>query len=507
MKTAREIISIIGSFVLGSLCLVFLSYFQKNLIGISHVYSGYVVPILAGGTIGSTFYMLLLYIAELSQLNKQLTHATDHHIEKTTSTNSQLIFYVLFGIATLCLFSTMQKSIAGYPLHLKGFVVPLLFGGLSGLLIGLLFLRNRRLLDQERRAVIFWQQEKDKTFDILNSISDGLLVTGSNGLVELVNERAEKFLDIPAATIKGQTLATLISHATDDDFSAFFSPANIGSTIQFNIITRDGSLRAIKGTTSAVHSRKTRTGAVILTLRDNTAEQRIERMKSEFISMATHNLKTPITAITGYSELLLSDHHVEAEQLHEFLTYINDKAWQLDKLINNMLVLNRVDSDRTINLTKEVVPTSAMLDAARKYYNEQKTPCKLHFDLHDTTCSLFIDPAKIEQVLENLIDNSIKFSPDGGQICISSVQQKNRYEITISDEGIGMSEEECQHIFDRFYRADATDSAKNGVGLGLTLTKKIIEAHSGEIHAVSSPRQGTTITLSLPIRESDLHDK
>lgn len=501
MKTVREIVAIVTSFTIGSLFLTFLSYFQKNLIGISSPQFGYVVAILIGGCAGAAFYILLQHNAELAKHINLFTGTADTPLNKIPTSRVHLSFHLLIGGTTLCLFSIIQKSLAGYPLHLKGFVVPLLFGGFSGLLVGLLFLRNRRLLDQERQSALFWQQEKEKTIDILTSISDGLLVTDRHGCVELVNERAEEFLELSAATITGQTLATLISHATGDDFSTFFDQDNIGSTNQFNIMTRDGSLRTLKGTTSVAHN----SGAIIMILRDNTAEQRIKRMKSEFTSMATHNLKTPITAITGYSELLLSEQLVTPDQQREFLTYINDKAWQLDKLINNLLDINRLESGRHISLVKEEMPASALFDSVRQYCNQQQTLCTLQLDLHDTACSLFIDRTKMEQVMENLISNAVKFSPDGGQICISSSQQGGRYETTISDEGIGMNEEVCQHMFDKFYRADASDSAKNGIGLGLTLAKELIEAHGGEISAISAPQQGTTITLTLPIRESDLH--
>ena len=107
--------------------------------------------------------------------------------------------------------------------------------------------------------------------------------------------------------------------------------------------------------------------------------------------------------------------------------------------------------------------------------------------------------------MENLISNAIKFSPAGGLIGIAGKQLGSSYEIMISDEGIGMTDEECAHIFDKFYRTDASDTAIEGIGLGLTLVKKLIEAHGGEIHVSSVPHQGTTVSFNLPIRETELH--
>ncbi|OQY21282.1 MAG: hypothetical protein B6I37_09010 [Desulfobacteraceae bacterium 4572_35.2] len=477
MKSVRELIIMTASFALGSIIFIFLSYIQKNLINIPHELVGYVVPVLAGGIIAGVLYTLSLKIARLSTHNQALTGNANLRHDNPTSSRTQLVIYILLGMALLALFSTIQKSLAGYPIQFEGYIVPLIFGGISGLFIGELLIRNQTLLKQERQAVVFWQQEKDKTLNILTSISDGLLVTDVNGRVELVNEVAKQILELDSTAIKGHSLAAIFSRATGNDYSHTFIPSKVGETFQDTIITKDGSTRTIKGSTSAVQSRQANTGAIIVLLRDNTEEQRIERMKSEFISAATHNLKTPITTITGYSELLLSHNHIEQQQ-----------AWQLDKLITSLVDINHVDSGGEVQLIKEPFPASILFDSA------------LRFNINDSSALLFIDLSKMELVLENLLSNAFKFSPDGGLIRVSGELTGLRYAITIADEGIGMSRENCQRIFDKFYRIDGSNSGRHGIGLGLTLAKKLVEAHGGEIHAESTLGKGSTLSFSLPVR-------
>lgn len=502
MQPAYEALKTLASFFAGAVILCFLSYTQKTVVGYPHIVLGYAIPSMTGGLLGSTIYLLYKRVAHLNK-NQPGKKSSPPSYQVFTAT--QCTYSLLVGSASLCLFSAIQKALAGYPMKLSGFTVPLIFGGISGALIGLYLARSRRLLVEQQQAVSFWQQEQDRTSDILTSIGDGLLVTNSEGRIELVNPAAEQLLEFPASALKGQTLAAVMSQATSEDHSKFFTPSQTGNSSLFKITTADGSLRTVKGRTAAVHNGKVCTGEIILLLHDNTEEQRIDRIKSEFISTATHNLKTPITAIAGYSELLLLQDNLNKTDQKEFLTYIHDKSWHLNKLIDNLLDVSRAESGREIRLEKENIEAQSVFDTTKEFCNAQQSRCDFRFQLKDCDSQLYIDQSKIEQVMENLISNAIKFSPQGGLVCIAGQQQGSHYEITVSDEGIGMSDEECAHIFDKFYRTDASADAPEGIGLGLTLVKKLIDAHGGEIKVKSSPHQGTTISFNLPIRGTELN--
>jgi len=491
MNSILDIIKVLASFLVGAMTLSFLSFTQKTVVGYPHLILGYAIPALVGGLVSATLF--ILYRRTLL-LTKNTTSAL-HGFSRT-----ELTYSILAGSVTLCLFSAIQKAMAGYPMKLAGFTVPVLFGGLSGALIGMYLTRSRRLLIAQQEAGTFLQQEKERTDDIITSISDGLLVTDAEGRVELANPAAVELLGIPATGLTGKTLAEVLQQASAEDHSEFLKPNNIGHSAQIKLNTQDGSLRTVHARTAAVHNHQRCSGEIVLLLHDNTEEHRIDRMKSEFLSTATHNLKTPITAITGYSELLMSQNLLSSEEQQEFLTYIHDKAWQLNKLIDNLLDISRVESGREVRLEKSDVKAQRLMDEIKTFCDNQQTHCEFNYQFEHTESLLYIDLTKMVLVMENLISNAMKFSPGGGRISLTGNKAGNCYEIKIADEGIGMSDEECCQIFDRFYRADVSESAPHGFGLGLTLVKQLVEAHGGEVQVHSIPRQGTTVSFQLPIR-------
>jgi len=514
MKAVRELCAMIAAFLGGSLTFITLGYIQKSLFDlpqqqfaiIAKTPIGYIIPFFAGGALGLTIYLLCKRIRQLNCA----TRTKDPTPQQTAATTSYstVLAYMLIGFVILALFSTIQKTINGYPMKLKGYLLPSLVGTISGLLVGLMQTRIYRLLNLEQQAKRTLQQQRDQTLDILASISDGLLVVDHSGHVTMVNDTAARMLELPEEQIQGRDLVQVLTTATGSQDIDDNKINSIGAVNQFTIISGDGNVRSIKGTTSALCS-STRNNSRIMLLHDNTEEQHIDRMKSEFISSATHNLKTPITAITGYTELLQTQQQFSPEQTAEFLHYINEKAWELNTLVNNLLDINRAEAGRKINLSTELTSAAPLFDNIRRYCGEQSTSCHFIFDAQDIDCQLLIDTNKINQVLENIISNAIKFSPAGGNITISGAlaneEHKDHYKISVRDEGIGMNATQCLRIFDKFYRADSSDSGQQGIGLGLTLAKNLVEAHHGQIYVTSSLGHGTTLSFYLPISDTAEH--
>jgi signal transduction histidine kinase len=408
-----------------------------------------------------------------------------------------LTTYGLIGLTCVCLMATIQFHRLGAPFLLKNYIIPILVGTISGLLVGWLQLRIYRLLTQERQAVLSLQEQRQQTLAILESIPDGLLAIDNNGTIQMANEQASKMLAIPQKRILGHQLDAILPITTTD---------NNQLMVQFDNYCQTTQLKNITSTTSTIKSTNAQDQARIVLLHDNSAAQRIDQIKAEFISNATHNLKTPITAITGYTELLLDQQNFSAEQTAEFLHYINDNAWKLDSLVNNLLDINRAESGRKISLSTQPYTAVKLFSALKKYCRTKNTPDRIFFKPNDTNCALNIDIVKLEIVLENLVSNAIKFSPKNSPITISGKQQGSRYVLSVRDEGIGMTQDQCPQIFNKFYRVDGSDSGKQGFGLGLTLVKNIIESHGGEIWATSMPKQGTTLSFSLPIIDTVGHD-
>ncbi|MBN2644083.1 MAG: PAS domain-containing protein [Desulfuromonadaceae bacterium] len=494
----------VSVFLAGSAVLSFLSFFQKLLLDYPSKLIGYVVPVLAGGLSAIFIYDLLRRVQEQESVHQPDSSAT---APQQFRGKPFLFCSFLGGALLLSVFSTLQKILAGYPLHPKGFIVPALFGGASGLLIGFYLMRNYQLLYTQAQTLNCLKQQNDKIADILASISDGLLVTDHSGQIEIINHAASQLLGLDADCLYGHTPEAVLNQASNTEVENFFSPQQIGAASKnFNILTPDGQPRTLSAKTTPL--RNTNQSAIagmayLVLLHDTTEAHRIDRMKSEFISIATHNLKTPITAIAGYSELLLAQEELPLPQQKELLHYIHDKAWQMDHLIDSMLDINRVESGRELRLEKEIQPVALLIEKTQKLCHTITTHCTFQIDMQDEKTPLFMDLPKMEQAMNNLLTNAVKFSPEGEYIFISGRRIGLRYEIAIRDEGIGMTEEESSRVFDKFYRAETVAQKTPGVGLGMSVVKKIIEAHGGEIQVNSQPQQGTTVTFSLPVRESD----
>lgn len=225
------------------------------------------------------------------------------------------------------------------------------------------------------------------------------------------------------------------------------------------------------------------------------------RIKSEFIATASHELRTPLSVASGYTELLLEHDHFSTEERKEMLSCIFNKMLALERIIDELLDVNRIESGRTIcldcnkiNIATEV---HQVMEQMEREASGHRFAC--HFD--DEEIELHADRGKLVQVLENLIGNAVKFSPKGGEITVRGETLNGKYRIKVADEGIGMSAEQVERIFELFYRADNSNTAARGLGLGLHLTKNIIEAHRGEIWAASSDRNGSQFYFTLPLPE------
>ncbi len=237
-----------------------------------------------------------------------------------------------------------------------------------------------------------------------------------------------------------------------------------------------------------------------ITERKNVEKElrRIDNLKSEFIATAAHELHTPLAAIMGYSELLLSERDVRSETAREYLQTIFAKAVLLERLVDQLLDLSHVASGLVVFLEKEPVDIAGEIrDHVVRF---QRSYRDHHFISHglENPLLMLVDRVKFLQVIDNILGNAVKFSPEGREIIVSCQASDTEVRITVRDQGIGMSSEQVERAFDRFYRADVSETAKQGLGLGLTLARSIIEAHGGTILLESELGKGSTVCCILP---------
>jgi PAS domain S-box-containing protein len=249
---------------------------------------------------------------------------------------------------------------------------------------------------------------------------------------------------------------------------------------------------------------------ILLVIRDITTEKAAERalikmdqMKSELISTAAHELNTPLSAMMGYTELLLTPEMSESfseEQKQGFLNEVYDRGDALSHIIDNLLDIGRIESGNPVALDLQQTDFMAVLSKAVEFYRFHDKEHAFRLDLPEEPVGkmLLIDRHRINQVLENLLSNAAKYSPKGTEIILMGRMKQDGWEVRVVDQGIGMSQEQIDRIYDKFYRVDSSDTSISGLGLGMSIARQIIEAHNGNIRVESTRGKGTTVIFNLP---------
>lgn len=250
--------------------------------------------------------------------------------------------------------------------------------------------------------------------------------------------------------------------------------------------------------------------SILITLRDITTEKEVERaliemdqIKSDFISTAAHELRTPLTAIMGYTEILLdplSSNSLTEEEKTKFLHEICDRGEVLNQMIEDFLDISRIENGLPIPMDIRNNDITYTLKKAFSYYQLHEAGYTFQLILAEEADDsvLTFDRQRICQVLDNLLRNAVKYSPLGSKIVLRGKRMNGGWEISVEDHGIGMNQEQLSRIFDKFYRANPSDTKVKGLGLGMSIVKHIIEAHGGTIRAESQEGKGTAVSFILP---------
>ncbi|WP_243141267.1 sensor histidine kinase [Alkaliphilus pronyensis] len=248
-------------------------------------------------------------------------------------------------------------------------------------------------------------------------------------------------------------------------------------------------------------------GGIIVLLQDVTEEERLENMRREFVANVSHELKTPLTTIKSYTETLLDGAADNHQLLIRFLKVIETEANRMSRLVRDLLQLSNLDFQQA-KWNKKPTEVNQLIDkTAQKLevyaHNKQQ---KLELQLLDEEVYVYGDEDRLEQVLLNILSNSIKYTPNNGKIVIKLIKMCQDITMEIQDNGIGIPEADMPRIFERFYRVDKARSREmGGTGLGLAIAKEIIEVHDGEIRIISSEGEGTLVVITLPIlHENDV---
>jgi signal transduction histidine kinase/ActR/RegA family two-component response regulator/HAMP domain-containing protein len=317
------------------------------------------------------------------------------------------------------------------------------------------------------RATKRIESERARLDTTIRSLTDGLLVVGTDGTIEHANERARYLLPDPSVLPPAQ-----------DALGGEVTLEHNGRTLVLTAAQLAGD------------------AGMAWTVRDATERTRLERLKSEFVATASHELRSPLTSIKGFIELLAADASL-SERQQEFVDIVAVSTNRLVDLVNDLLDVARVEAGRAEvhrrpTDLREIVQEVATLMHPRIDAKQQR----LDLDLPDELPPALADPARIRQVLTNLLTNAHLYTAKGGRLAVTAREAGRYVALDVADEGRGMTDDEARHAFERFYRAGESDGG--GTGLGLAIVQSLVELHDGRIDLETEPGRGSRFTVLIP---------
>ena len=359
------------------------------------------------------------------------------------------------------------------------------------------------------RALTSAEQARDRIDGIIRSIADGLIVTDIYNRVILMNRAAEDMLGVRFSDVIDRPIHFAIQEETlREKVKYTLDKKTAGYQFDFELPGPDpGHRRTMRAITSVIEDKKGRQAGIVMIIHDVTRERETDKMKTEFISTTAHEFRTPLTSIRGFSEILLTRDDISKEERKKFLSYINKQAVNLTRIISDLLNISRIESGLGFSLNKVNCGASETIKSITSHYQTISARHRFDVVLPDKSVELFVDREKMGQVLTNILDNAINYSPKGGRIRVIGEIIGNDCQVSVEDQGIGMTPEQVDKMFGKFYRADTSDSAPEGTGLGMTIVKYIVEAHGGKVWVESEAGKGTKVGFTIPIGSQQQMEK
>lgn len=343
------------------------------------------------------------------------------------------------------------------------------------------------------------EQESKRLHSILSYMTDGVLATNRRGQIIMINDMAKRQLGVERDDALNQNILELLKIEDEYElrdlitqspelmiYSQNLNGEYISLRVRFALIRRESGF--ISGLVAVLH--------------DTTEQEKEERERRLFVSNVSHELRTPLTSVKSYLEAL--DEGALTEPVApDFIKVSLDETNRMMRMVTDLLHLSRIDNE-TSHLDVELINFTAFITFILNRFDKMKSQdeekkYELVRDYPINSVWIEIDTDKMTQVIDNILNNAIKYSPDGGKITVSMKTTDDQMILSISDQGLGIPKEDLPKIFDRFYRVDkARSRAQGGTGLGLAIAKEIVKQHNGFIWAKSEYGKGSTFTIVLP---------
>lgn len=350
------------------------------------------------------------------------------------------------------------------------------------------------------------QEEKRRLDAIIQHSADGVMILDPQCRIQVFNRALEEMTGRSADRAIGHLCGEVMALKGEEetDICRGFCPLRNNNLkeplyVEGDIHREDGGLTTVGITYSLLYNEQGELVNIIANVRDITRFREAERMKSTFISIISHELKTPVSLIKGYAGTLRrEDAHWDEETLRQSLAIIEEESDRLNELIDNLLDASRLQAGK-FEIKKEEIRLDHLAERVVEKFRLQTDQHSLVTKFPPDFPPVQADYERMEQVFNNLISNALKYSPQGGTILVQGWEEGDWVYVAVSDEGIGIPKHEQERVFDPFYRAeDAMTSKTKGTGLGLYLVQAIIEAHGGKIWVESEEGHGATFILALP---------
>ena len=334
---------------------------------------------------------------------------------------------------------------------------------------------------------------------VLASMVEGVLAVDHETRILNLNQGAGRIFGVNPEEARGRTLLEVSRNNELLHFTA--SALSATTPIESEIVIHDPDARFLQAHGSVLKDGQGRSIGAVVVLNDVTTLRRLETIRRDFVANVSHELKTPITSIKGFVETLLDGAMRDPGETERFLQIVRRQADRLYAIIEDLLNLSRIERDaETGDIALELGALRAVLAAAVQSCETQARLRNITIESEcDPQLTAWINAPLLEQAVINLIDNAIKYSPDGSKVRVSATLQNGTVSIRVADKGQGIEAKHLPRLFERFYRVDKARSRKlGGTGLGLAIVKHIAKAHRGQVSVESTPGEGSTFTIQVP---------
>lgn len=344
-------------------------------------------------------------------------------------------------------------------------------------------------------------QEKNRLSSVLSYMSDGVIATNRLGQITMINSTAQRLLNLDRETATQMSILDILDGENPYTYSELLS-----KTPEIHLSRRDANdeFVTLRVNFALIRKESGFISGLVAVLHDATEQEKEERERRLFVSNVSHELRTPLTSVKSYLEAL-DDGALNEEIAPNFIKVSLDETNRMMRMISDLLALSRIDNKSTqlnVEMTNFTAFMTYILNRFGQIKSQETNPGKSYEIIRDYPVNSIwveIDTDKMTHVIDNILNNAIKYSPDGGKITVSMKTTDTQLIVSISDQGLGIPKKDLPLIFDRFYRVDkARSRAQGGTGLGLSIAKEIVKQHNGFIWAKSEYGKGSTFTIVLP---------